>query len=76
VIQKANKDETNIVNEQFAVALSESRNRDFLKEVENKRCSASNVSSFVDGQSSAANIADAFASKYSNFYTNVSFMMS
>ena len=37
-IRKARNDEANIVNERFASAVLENRNRDFWKEVKRVRC--------------------------------------
>ena len=53
--------------------MSENRSRDFWKEVKRIRGSSSNISSTVDGRSSAADIADMFASRYSDLYTSVSY---
>ena len=63
VIRKACK-EADIVNECFAAAISENRNRDFWTKVKRIRCRSSDISCVVDGQSSAAEIAEVFAVKY------------
>jgi len=72
-IRKARKDEANIVNDRFALALSNNCNRNFCKEVKRIRGRTSNVSSVVDGQSSSADIANMFGSKYSDLYSCVSY---
>ena len=72
-IRKTRQHEANIVNERFAVALSDSRNRDFWQEVKRIRCRQSNISRVVDGQSSAADIADIVATEYRDLYTSVSY---
>ena len=70
-IRKARREEDNIVNDRFAAALAANRNRDFWREVKRIRCRRCNVSSIVDGQSSAVDIANMFASKYHELYTSV-----
>jgi len=70
-IRKARKNEADIVNERFAAALSENRSRDFWKEVKRIRGRSSNISNTVDEQSSAVDIANMFASRYSDLYTSV-----
>jgi len=72
-IRKTRKDEANMkINVlQLSAVLSENRNRDFWQEVKRIRCRQSNISSVVDGQSSAADIADIFATTYRDFYTSV-----
>ena len=72
-IRKARKDEANIVNERFTLALSNNCNRDFWKEVKRIRGRTYNVSSVVGGQSSSADIANTFASKYSDLYSCISY---
>jgi len=57
-IRKARREEDNIVNDWFAAVLAANRNRDFWREVKRIRCRRSNVSSVVDGQSSAVDIAN------------------
>ena len=68
-IRDARKSETDIVNKRFAAAVVENRHRDFWQEVKRLR-SRSNV---VDGLSSASDIAESFAGKYSTLYTSVSY---
>ena len=53
--------------------MSENRNLDFWKEVKRIKGRSSNISSTVDGKSSAADIAGMFASRYSNLYSSVSY---
>ena len=63
VIRKARQEKDNI-------ALSDDRNHDLVKRI---RCRRYNVSSVVDGQSSAADISNMFASKYHELYTSVTY---
>ena len=72
-IRDARKSETGIVNMRFAAAVVENRHRDFWQEVKRLGSRGNSVSNVVDGLSSASDIAESFAGKYSTLYTSVSY---
>jgi len=68
---KKNKDD--IVNKRIAEALSENRSRDFWGEIKRIRQKTAASGSSVDGFSNSSGIADLFADKFHELYTNVDY---
>lgn len=72
-IRKVRREEADIVNSRFATAISENRQRDFWREVNQLRCQRKGVCSVIDGLTHSGDIAERFADKYKELYTSVTY---
>jgi len=72
-IRQLRKHEAEIVNKRIASALSENNSRDFWLEIKCIKQNRSAVSGVVDGLCDSSDIANLFASKFQDLYTQVSY---
>ena len=72
-VRQACRNQTEIINNRIAAALADNNNRQFWSEIKHIHRNNSTVCDAVDGKCDSHDIANLFASKYRDLYTNVAF---